>query len=179
MAITLLPNGYTFVPRPDWDSDADYPSGTVKRPVNEFYIHHTVTNPTEDPCADARTVERVLDARRLDGYSYLNHPYGVVLEFAGDKRGEHTGGHNSTSYAMAFIGNYDQMHPSLSQLIAAARTINLLRLKGDLVPRLEDLKILPHQAVKATACPGANILLPNLNGRSAIEWIRWFAHTGV
>lgn len=179
MAITQLENGFIFVPRGDWDSSVDFPSGNVQRPVKKVFLHHTVTKATDDPCADARTVERILDARSLDGYSYLVHPSGVVLEFAGSRRGEHTGGHNSTSYAFSFIGNYDQQQATLVQLVNTARCLNLMRLKGDVHRDLGKVEILPHAAVKATACPGVNLRANVIHGRNTMQWIRWFAATGA
>lgn len=177
MAITFLPNGYTFVPREDWDAQVDFPTGNVQTPSDELYIHHTTMRPTDNPCKDAQRVESVLDSRGLDGYNYLIHPTGVVLEFAGEKRGEHTGGTNSDSYAFAFMGNFQYAHPTLAAIIAASRTLNLMRLKGLFVPQLDDLMILGHRNVKATLCPGDNMY--DINGRSIMDWIRWFAATGT
>ncbi len=181
MAITVIENGFVFVPRPDWDYDADYPSASLRTPVSKVYIHHTVTNPTANPCNDARTVERVLDTRGLSGYNYLSHPDGTILELAGEKRGAHTKGQNSTSIAFSLIGNYDHLQPTMMQLVNIARCINLLRLKGVLASDLERIQILPHSAAPgaATACPGANVREPRINGRTGVEWIRWFAATGV
>lgn len=179
MTIVKLDNGYVFVPREDWDHQVDFPTGRVARPVSDVFIHHTVTNPTGDPCRDARHVESILDERDLDGYSYLVHPSGVILQFAGSRRGEHTGGHNSTSYAFSFIGNYDEMQPTLAQLVNTARCLNLLRLNGDVVPTLGDVRIRPHSDVKTTACPGVNVRDNTLGGHTPLEWIRWFAGTGI
>lgn len=179
MTITQLDNGFIFVPRKDWDHQVDFPTGQVRKPVNDIFIHHTVTTPTGDPCADARTVERVLDQRHLDGYSYLAHPSGVILEFAGTNRGEHTANHNTTSYAFSLIGNYDQMSPSMAQIVNIARCINLLRIRGDVNRNLEAVRIRPHSDVKATACPGANVRDAKINNATVLQWIRWFAATGV
>lgn len=179
MAITMLKNGFIFVPRANWDFSVDFPRGQVRRPVTDIFIHHTVTKATKDPCHDARVVEGVLDERDLDGYSYLCHPSSVILEFAGQNRGEHTGNHNLTSYAYSLIGNYDQMQPTLAQLVNIARAINLQRLAGHVTRDLSKLHIRPHSDVKATACPGANMRHATINGATGIDWIRWFVHTGV
>lgn len=179
MTITTLDNGLVIVPRPDWDSDADYPTRKMPRPVSIVRIHHTVTRATKNPCADARTVERVLDQRGLDGYNFLAHPSGVMLELAGDRVGEHTKGHNLDSYAYSLIGNYDRDQPTFIQLINIARCINLQRLDGQLVADLGAIDIVPHRATSATACPGANLVQPSLNGRNALQWIKWFAAIGA
>lgn len=178
MAITTLDNGYIFVPREDWDYSVDFPTGKVLTPVEKVFIHHTVTNPTGDPCRDARHIESILDARHLDGYSYLAHPSGTILEFAGHNRGEHTAHHNATSYAYSLIGNYDHMQPTLAQLINIARSINFQRLQGTVTRDINRLWIVPHSSVKETACPGANVRDAKLNGATPIEWIKWFVAIG-
>lgn len=175
--LTVLPNGYTFVPRELWDPQVDFPLQQVIRPADELYIHHTTMRATDNPCADARNTEMVLDQRGLDGYNYLIHPTGVVLEFAGERRGEHTYGTNSDSYGFGFIGNFQYSHPTLAAIVAAARTVNLMRLKRDLVGPLPDLRIEGHRMVKPTLCPGDNMY--DINGRSVMDWIRWFAQTGA
>jgi len=180
MTITQLDNGYILVPREDWGARHSPGRTPMPRPVAEVNIHHTVTAATGDPCGDMRVVENVLNQRDLDpGYSYTAHPSGVILVGAGEMKGAHTAGRNSVSYGISLIGNYDNQQPTLAQLVNVARTINLLRLGGRLVPDLADLVIQGHRATKATACPGANMVEPNLNGASGIDWIRWFVATGV
>lgn len=162
-----------FVPRAEWDPQVDFPWQRVQRPSDELYIHHTTMRASADPCQDARNTERVLDQRGLDGYNYLIHPSGVVLEFAGERRGEHTYGTNSDSYGYAFIGNFQYAQVTLQAIVAASRLVNLQRLKGDLVAHLPALQIRGHREVKATLCPGDNNM--NINGRTLMDWIRWFA----
>lgn len=180
MAITTTDQGYIFVPRKDWG--ARHSAGTKKMASgrNKVFIHHTVTVPSGDPCRDMRTVEDVLHQRGLaPGYSYVVHPSGVVLEGAGQMVGAHTGGHNSEGFGISFIGNYDRDTPTLASLIAVARTINLLRLGGNLTPNLADIDIIPHRSTKQTACPGANMVQPVLMGSTALNWIRLLASRGA
>jgi hypothetical protein len=173
-------NGYVFVPRNEWDRDADYPRRPLRDGLNEVYIHHSVTPATDDPCRDARLVEAVLDSRGLEGYSFLVHPSGTVLELAGfDRMGEHTSGQNDHSIGICFIGNMQVDRPTLGSLVAAARTINLGKLGGHIAADMPVENILPHRAVKATACPGAHLLEPWINGRSGMDWIRWFVATSA
>jgi hypothetical protein len=141
--------------------------------LQKVFIHHTVTPTTVDPCNDMRVVERALHSNNYDpGYNYTVHPSGVVLEGAGTKKGIHTLNHNSTSYAISLIGNYDVAQPTLAQIIAVTRTINLLRVSGHL--NLTDAaQILPHRAVYATACPGANVVGRNM------DFIRWYTFNPV
>jgi len=178
-------NGYTMVPRGDWGARHSPGGRSMRRPVSNVYIHHTVVAPSgpegydsdldtsDDPCGDMRKLETILNARGLaPGYSYAIHPSGVVLEGAGKRRGAHTGGHNSDGYGIAFMGNYDNHQPTLAQLVAAARTVNLLRMDGSLVRDLPAVNIVGHRDTKATACPGANLY-------PLLKWIRWFAHVGT
>ena len=173
----ILDNGYVFLERKDWDPQVDFPLAQVRRPADEVYLHHSVTTPTKDPCADARRIEGILDQRGLDGYNYLIHPTGVVIEFAGERRGEHTYGTNSDSYGICFLGNFQFQQVTLAAILACSRTVNLMRLKGDLVGPLEAIQILHHRDVRKTACPGDNN--QNINGRPLKDWVRWFAGTAA
>ena len=180
MTVTMLENGYVLVPRADWG--AKYRAGNITmRPLrSKVFIHHTVTPATSDPCGDMRLVERVLNSRKLaPGYSFTVHPTGTILEGAGKMVGAHTAGHNSEGYAFSFIGNMDKEHPTMPALVNVARTINIMRMTGQLVPDLAQIQILAHRDVKATACPGSNMVNKNINGKSALEWIRWFAEQGA
>lgn len=176
MAITQLDNGYILVPRKDWGAKHSAGRKKMPKPVGEINIHHSVTSVRSDPCTNMRIVEDVLNSRGLaPGYSFCVDPSGVVLEGAGSMVGAHTAGRNSLSYGICLIGNYDQMQPTLAQLVNAARTINLLILGGAVS---NNPKIQGHRATKATACPGAN-MVNNINGRTGIGWIEHFQRTGV
>jgi len=171
--MNIADNGYTFVDQATWGARHSAGRRPMPRPVSQVWIHHTVTAPTGDPCADARQVEDVLASRSLDpGYSYLIHPSGVVLEGAGRNVGAHTAKQNSRSYGLGFIGNYSAYQPTLAALVAAARTVNLLRMDGALVAPLVDVGIGGHRDVKATACPGDHLY-------PLIRYIRWFAGTNA
>ena len=186
MAIQMADNGYIMVPRADWGARGRDSRGAAMQPgQREVNIHHSVLHPsgpegydsdldpTDDPCADMRRTEQVLMARGLDpGYSFCIHPSGVVLEGAGTNIGAHTAYRNSRSYGICFMGNYDIHQPTLAQLVAAARTVNILRMTGKLVPMLADITIQGHRDTKATACPGKNVY-------DHLRWIRWFAHKGT
>ena len=179
MAITSLSNGFIFVPPQDWG--ASYGSGRPPIPIGcrDVVIHHSVTVPTDDPCEDMRKLESILAKRgRLGGYNYVAHPSGVILEGAGIKQGDHTGSFSDNSYGICLIGNFDKIQPTLAALVNISRTINLLRLVGNLTPRLEDIRIRPHRDFFGTACPGANMVGEN-NGPKQMDWIRWFAALGV
>jgi hypothetical protein len=170
-----LPNGYCFVNHADWSKRQLGGRGSrggpvlQKKGVTDVFFHHSVTSvsgdpalagtrdPSDDPCKDARLIEDILASRGLlPGYSYLIHPSGVVLECAGDYIGAHTENHNSSSKGICLIGNYDIQQPTLAQLVAAARTINLMRAGGQLAGDLSKINLMGHRDSKSTACPGAN-----------------------
>lgn len=141
-----------FIPRALWGYRGSLGPGAVKLPVGTVFLHHTVTRVTSDPCADARAVAAVGTARfgRLS-YSYLIHPSGVILEGMGERIGAHTAGYNSSSLALAFIGNLENTKPTNDAIASACWLLWVLRAFGG-TKRTFD--VVPHRAVSATACPG-------------------------
>lgn len=132
------------------------PAGPPMRlPASEVFIHHTVTNPTNDPLADFRTVDRISQQRfGRRTYSWIVHPSGQVAEYAGTTIGAHTKGHNSTGVAISFIGNFEHDTPTPAALDAARWLIESQTAAGVIAP---GAPIQPHSAVYATACPGRNL----------------------
>lgn len=156
---------YMFCDRAGWKASAD--KWTWGNPPNhrgilgaplvapgapDVFLHHTVSSVTGDPCRDAKIVEAIGISRfgRIS-YSYVIHPSGVVLEGAGLAIGAHTLDHNSASFGLALIGNYEATDPTPEQVASLIDTINLLRLAGHLA-RFPNIR--PHSDLKATACPG-------------------------
>lgn len=166
MAITNI-NGHVFVPRADWGARRHQGGGTLSRGLREVNIHHTVTEPSDDPCVDMRHIENVLHQRGLaPGYSYVIHPSGIILEGAGKRSGAHTAGRNKLSYGISFIGNFDRDQPTAAALSAAVTVINLLRFSGELDPTLSRLAFKMHRDHNATACPGLHLAeMPGLDGK--------------
>lgn len=177
----ILENGFTFVPYEEWSGRTQGVRGPNKPAVPQLlgakkvYIHHSVTiaqgdpnligqlDPSDNPCADARKIEDILANRGLlPGYNHIIHPSGVVLELAGEFIGAHTGGQNSTSKGLVLIGNFDIQQPTFAAIVAASRTINLMRLAGQVAGDINDVQVLGHRDHGQTACPGANLypLLP-------------------
>ena len=144
----------TFLSRSQWG--ATTPLGpAVRTPVSKVFIHHTVTNPSADPARDARGLDAIGRSRfGIFSYSWVIHPDGTIIEGAGLHRGAHTGGHNSTSFGIAFIGNFENTGPTKEAMIAAANLIKFLKLGGKVT---REVQILPHRSVKSTACPGKNL----------------------
>ena len=135
-------------------------------PVRKVFIHHSVTTPTNNPDADFRTIDRIGRQRfGIFSYSWVVHPSGVGGEGAGLHRGAHTGGHNSTSISICFIGNYEHQAPSKAAQDTAVDMIRFLKAIG-VVTR--DASIRGHRDVKSTACPGRHLyaIVPDIARRS-------------
>ena len=146
-----------IVARSVWGaSPASLPPIGMRLPATQVFIHHSVTEPTDDPYADARAIERVgLDRFGQFSYSYLIHPHaGEILEGCGTRRGAHTARYNSGAFGVCWVGNYETRSPKVQQLDATRWLIDHLWRKGWLVP---GANILGHRDVFATACPGSKL----------------------
>lgn len=125
----------------------------MRLPATQLFVHHTVTNPTGDIYADMRTIEKIgLQRFGQFPYSYVVHSHnGEILEGCGLRRGAHTAQRNSTSFGVAWVGDYNERTPKVSQLDATRQLINYLWRNGWLTPGAD---IMGHRDVMATACPG-------------------------
>lgn len=136
----------------------------MRLPAVGVHVHHSVTVASGDVSADMRTIERI-GAERFGrfSYSFCGHPSGVVGEGAGLTIGAHTSGWNSTTLGYCLIGNYELQLVTDAQVQAFLEWRALAVAAGWLAA---DHWIEPHQARKATACPGANTLArwPELTG---------------
>jgi hypothetical protein len=134
-------------------SPASLPAQPMRLPATQVYIHHSVTQVTDDPYADMRAVERIgLQRFGQFPYSYCVHPKdGAVLEGAGLRRGAHTAGRNSGAFGICWIGNYNERGPKVQQVDTTRQLIHQLTAAGHLTPGAD---ILGHRDVSATACPG-------------------------
>ena len=125
----------------------------MRLPATQVFIHHSVTEPTDDPYRDARGIERVgMHRFGQFSYSYLIHPHaGEILEGCGTRRGAHTARYNSGAFGVCWVGDYTTRAPKVQQLDATRWLIDHLWRQGWLVPGAD---ILGHRDVFATACPG-------------------------
>lgn len=145
-----------IVSRDQWGARAPVSGIWVKTPVSKLYVHHSVTVPGASPYADMRRIDDI--GRERFGrfsYSYAIHPFGTVMEGAGERVGAHTANQNSTSLGIVFIGNYetDKLTP---EAIRAFRELRQeLVVRGAVKPVHQ---VAPHRAVKSTACPGADVM---------------------
>ena len=142
------------VTRAEWGATA--PLGPAMRlPVAELWLHHSVSQLTDDPHADMRAIERI-GVQRFGRYSYswAYHPIArVLMEGAGNTVGAHTAGRNSTSLGLVLIGNYDT-RPLTDDNIADLRWIIAWLIGGNRL-RPGTYPTGGHRDLKATACPGA------------------------
>lgn len=126
----------------------------MRLPVAVVFVHHSVTA-VDSLGADMLELERIGRARfGRFSYSYVGHPDGVA-EGAALTVGAHTAGHNSTALGYCFAGNYSERQLSARQVRDFREWRRLMVDCGALTPHHA---VRPHQAVKATACPGANVL---------------------
>lgn len=142
----------TFLHRQDWGFPGPLGPPMPVRPVRTIFVHHSVTPVTADPRHDARQVANIgIERFGRCSYSYAIHPSGVVLEMQGDRVGAHTARHNSSSFGVVLLGNYDRtpvpgpMTASACWLVWALRQFHLVAA----VPL-----VAPHRSVSSTACPG-------------------------
>jgi N-acetylmuramoyl-L-alanine amidase len=150
-----------FLSRQNWQ--ARKPS-TALSPIgiqSTVFIHHSVTNPTGDPRADARQIQNFhMDSRKYSdiAYTLLVHPDGTVLEgrtVGGQAaQGAHTSGYNSKSIAICAIGNYE-VSSVPNKLIAGINEALAYAIDKKWVT--ENPKIRPHSDVGFTACCGKNL----------------------
>src|SRR5919106_490589 len=144
-----------IIPRREWGaSSKSLPREEMRLPAREVWIHHTVTPVTADPHLDMRAVERTGISRFGQiSYSYCIHPDGTVMEGAGWRRGAHTAYRNSTSFGIAWIGDYTARLPKVQQVDATRWLIHRLAQDG----AVQSGRIYPtggHRDVASTACPG-------------------------
>jgi peptidoglycan hydrolase-like protein with peptidoglycan-binding domain len=127
-------------------------------PVQDVYLHHTVTRVTDDSSADA---QRVTDySKYIDvPYNIMVHPNGDVLQgrYLGSAPalGAHTAGKNTKSFGIALIGNYVGEIPTEAALDSIARVIESWVEQGQLtgIFNLRSHSDAPY----ATACCGTNL----------------------
>lgn len=142
----------TFVPRDAWDAR---PAKQVVKldpsKVTKFFVHHT-TGSQRPPFAWMRSIQDFhMDGRGWHdiAYSFLISSDGTLFEGRGwDRQGGHTKGHNSSSVAVAYLG--DGREPVPEEALVAIRDL------ADEADRRFGRKLqrLGHKDVGATACPG-------------------------
>lgn len=146
-----------YLTRAEWGAEFDVNLRRLMAlPAPDLWIHHTVTYPSADPAADMRAIERI-DIGRFGypSYSWVIHPSGTVLEGMGVHVGAHTINHNSTSFGVSFVGNFEYDTPTDAAMDACRELIAMLHGNGWLAAG--DQPTGGHRDVYATACPGRNL----------------------
>lgn len=157
-----------YLTRAQWGATYDVSKRDLMTglPVPTIFIHHTVTNPTDDAAADMRKVEAIDIARfGVPSYSWTVHPTGVVCEGMGNHRGAHTINNaglslNNVSFGISFVGNYELDDPTERAMTACRELIASIAANPTLLR--PGFAIRGHRDVYATACPGAH-LYPRLS----------------
>ena len=178
----------TIISRAQWGADESMRSGmpVYDNGIKAGIVHHTATRNDYAPQDSADTVRGIYGyhTRTLGwgdiAYNALVDKYGQVFEgrYGGVTRpveGSHTGGFNVNTWAVAMIGNFDEMPPTPPQL----RSVGLLlgwrlamdgidphgtvgltseggpytRFPHGVTPTLPN--IFAHRDVGNTACPGS------------------------
>ena len=140
-----------------------WPTMRLKGEMSGIIVHHSVTKPTGDAAADARTVERIIYNRRFKSrfsmvaYSWLIHPDGSIFEGRGHlwRNGANTnkkGGSlsNSNTVSVCMIGDYrtdvitDVQRTSFWWLVQHLQGTRTVKTNPD---------IFPHSDLAWTACP--------------------------
>lgn len=125
-------------------------------PVDNVFLHHTVTAVTDRPIEDALDVAMIGIARfGLVSYSVLVHPARVIFWAQTEHRGAHTRGWNSRAVGLALIGDYQRRDMPDSMVYDACVALHALRSFGVVSARPT---VRPHQQVSATACPGRHAI---------------------
>lgn len=138
--------------REQWGMPGKLGPGQVVKPAKVVFLHHSVTPVTDNPVHDAQTIARVgIERFGRMSYSVLIHPARVIFEGQGTFIGAHTENHNSTSFGLCLIGNYEANEVPDSMVYDACYWLHAARSFGLLIPRP---LVVPHEALKATACPG-------------------------
>lgn len=146
-----------LVTREGWAPRHPDKRGKVGKLVRDtIIVHHS-----GDPIAHAgevATVQGIEDfhVRKKEwdgiGYHFLVGPSGTVYEGRGlGRNGAHAPGHNSTSYGVCLLGNFNDRLPPPSQMDGLKALCRWLVASTVVTPNPH---ILGHRDVRATACPG-------------------------
>lgn len=147
-------------PRSSWSPRYEDGDLTLIGLAEAVVIHHTTTHADgdtpEDEVEHMRTLEAIGESRFGQGISYnvLVFPSGRAYQGVSfNRRGTHTGGHNSTVRSICYVGNFESDSPSDAALATGARIIEEGRNRWWRF----NAPINGHRDYKATACPGRNL----------------------
>lgn len=148
--------------RSDWNAQHKDGDITITGLAVAVVIHHS-THKTLSPNASVN--EEIKEMQALDnvGRARFGHgiSYNCVIFPSGrpyqgvswNRRGTHTGGHNSTVRSICFAGNFENSTPTAAALNTAREIIAEGRGKW----WIKNAPVRGHRDYKATACPGKNV----------------------
>ncbi len=147
-------------PRSSWSPRYEDGDLTLIGLAEAVVIHHTTTHAdAETPEAEVehmRTLEAIGESRFGQGISYnvLVFPSGRAYQGVSfNRRGTHTGGHNSTVRSICYVGNFESDLPTDQALAKGAALIAEGRNRWWRF----NAPVNGHRDYKATACPGRNL----------------------
>lgn len=142
----------------------------MKLPASEAWIHHTAMDPPDDFEAAMRAIERV-GVQRFGrfSYSYAIHPTGRIGEGAGVTVGAHTKGHNSIAFGLVFMGNFQNVDPTVEALDSCRWLLTELQDRDLLRPGLYPTGGHRDNPASPSACPGDR-LYPHVRGVLRVPW---------
>jgi peptidoglycan hydrolase-like protein with peptidoglycan-binding domain len=146
--------------RKSWGAKHDDGDLTLSGLATNVVVHHTTTHvegsTVEAERAHMRYLETIGEGRFGRGISYnvLVFPSGRAYQGVSfNRRGTHTGGHNSTRRSVCFVGNFENEEPTKAAL-EAGRAI-IAEGRGRWWRKAAPVE--GHRDYTATACPGRNL----------------------
>lgn len=130
--------------------------------ARDVVLHHTVTAQLSPDAsvrqerAQMRLLEKIGQSRFGSGISYnvVIFPSGRAYQGVSfNRRGTHTGGHNSTVRSICFAGDYEKYEPTKAQLETAAAIVAEGRGKW----WRSNARVQGHRNYSSTSCPGKNV----------------------
>ena len=155
MSILTDPNtGETFLynTRAEWGARVPKARAGLSSTVNGVFMHHTVT-----AIAPADAIVRAVQNFHMDSRGWNDIAYsflidvvtGTIYEGRGiGIAGGHTRGYNSSSHAICWIANTDEVNPSMKAKRAWLAVLHTIEQQYGRGPRRG------HQDVASTGCPG-------------------------
>lgn len=149
-----------LLPRSSWSPRHDDGDLTLIGYALAVAVHHTTTHADGDTPeaerAHMRELEAIGESRFGTGISYnvLVFPSGRAYQGVSfNRRGTHTGGHNSTVRSISYVGNFEVDLPTDAALAKGARIIAEGRNRWWRF----NAPVNGHRDYSPTACPGRNL----------------------
>lgn len=148
--------------RKSWDAQHQDGDLTLSGLATHVVLHHSVTLDLPETASveaereQMRAIEAVGQSRFGTGISYnvVIFPSGRAYQgVSWNRRGTHTGGHNSTRRSITFAGNYETHKPTQAQL----ETARAIVAEGRGRWWRKATPVQGHRDYTSTACPGRHV----------------------